>query len=133
MNFGEAIRSGFMNYINFKDRSSRSAFWWWELFALIAATLLSIIDTALFGWDNTTGPLNSLFNLVAFIPTLALGVRRLHDTDRSGWWMLLIFLPLIGMIVLIIWWCKPTQLGPNRFGPMPADYYRQNGVGDADF
>ncbi|OKH87094.1 DUF805 domain-containing protein [Thalassospira sp. TSL5-1] len=133
MNFGEAISSGFRNYFNFRDRSSRSAFWWWQLFALVCAIVLSVVDSEFLGWPNGGGPLNSVFNLVVFFPTLALGVRRLHDTDRSGWWMLLVMLPLIGIIVLIVWWCKPTQLGPNRFGPMPVDFYRQPARGEPEF
>ncbi|WP_114087080.1 DUF805 domain-containing protein [Thalassospira profundimaris] len=133
MNFGEAIRSGFNNYVNFRDRSSRSAFWWWQLFCSVGGIVLSVIDSQVFGWSYDSGPLSSLFSLVVLVPSLAVGVRRLHDIDRSGWWMLLMMIPLIGIIVLIVWWCKPTRLGPNRFGPMPVDYFRQSARDEPEF
>ncbi|WP_339778619.1 DUF805 domain-containing protein [uncultured Thalassospira sp.] len=130
MKFGEAVSSGFNNFFNFRDRASRSAFWWWQLFVLAVSIVCSAID----GWGmGDQGTLEGIFNLITFVPGLALAVRRLHDTDRSGWWMLLTLVPLIGLIVLIVWWCKPTQLGPNRFGPMPYDYFRRDDDGDAAF
>jgi len=64
-------------------------------------------------------PFSSIWSLVTFLPSLAMGVRRLHDTDRSGWWWLLSFIPLIGIIVLIVFWCFEGTRGPNRFGPDP--------------
>ncbi len=133
MNFGEAINSGFRNYFSFRGRSSRSAFWWWQLFVVICAAGLSVVDAELFGSTNDAGPLNSVFNLIVLIPSLALSVRRLHDTDRSGWWMFIIFIPLAGIIALIVWWCQRTQLGPNRFGAMPVDFYRQSARGEPEF
>jgi uncharacterized membrane protein YhaH (DUF805 family) len=133
MKFGEAIRSGFHNYFNFRDRASRSAFWWWQLFVLSVSIVLSIIDGQFFGNHRDIGFLEGIFNLITFFPGLAVSVRRLHDIDRSGWWVLISLVPLIGLIILIVWWCKPTRLGPNRFGPMPYDYFRQDNDGDAVF
>ncbi len=66
-----------------------------------------------------TTVVSPLFGLATFLPSIAIGVRRLHDLDRSGWWLLLVFIPLIGAIVLLIWYCAKGTAGPNRFGPDP--------------
>jgi uncharacterized membrane protein YhaH (DUF805 family) len=78
----------------------------------------SIIDVAAFPAVGPS-PINSLVNLALFLPSLAVSVRRLHDLDRSGWWILLVFVILIGWIVLIVWNCTKGTPGPNRFGPDP--------------
>jgi uncharacterized membrane protein YhaH (DUF805 family) len=118
MNFSEAIKSAFSNYFNFADRSSRSAFWYWVLFTFLVGVGLTLVDAMIFGLDSYT-PLSGLFGLATFIPGIAVAVRRLHDMGRTGWWMLLLFLPLIGIIVLIIWWCQPSEPGPNQYGSAP--------------
>jgi uncharacterized membrane protein YhaH (DUF805 family) len=71
-----------------------------------------IIDTAIGVYV-----ISSLFHLAVLLPSLGLAVRRLHDLDRSGWWLLLAFIPVIGEIILIIWFCTKGTLGSNRFGP----------------
>ena len=63
--------------------------------------------------------LGSRMSVILFLPSLAMGVRRLHDTDRSGWWWLIVFIPFVGIIVLIVFWCFEGTRGPNRFGPDP--------------
>jgi uncharacterized membrane protein YhaH (DUF805 family) len=115
MNFGDAIKSGFQNYVNFSGRAVRSEYWYWVLFTLICGVVLAFIDSALFP-ASTVSPLNSLFNLATFLPGLAVAVRRLHDIDRTGWWIL-IALTVIGLIVLIVWFCQKSDPGPNRYGP----------------
>jgi uncharacterized membrane protein YhaH (DUF805 family) len=114
MGFGDAIKSGFSNYVNFSDRSSRSEYWYWVLFVVLAEIVTSIIDYII-GYQVTT----SLFGLAVFLPGIAVAIRRLHDLDRSGWWALLVLIPLIGAIVLIVWYCSRGTEGPNRFGPDP--------------
>jgi uncharacterized membrane protein YhaH (DUF805 family) len=84
------------------------------LFGLIGGILTVVLDGVVFP-DNDISPLNTLFSLGAFLPSLAIAARRLHDIDRTGWWQL-IGLPLIGLIVLIYWWVQPGQPGGNRFG-----------------
>jgi uncharacterized membrane protein YhaH (DUF805 family) len=117
MNFTDAIKSGFQNYANFSGRDQRSAFWYWVLFSVIVGTVLTLVDQQLS--DEGTPILSGLFSLATLIPNLAIAARRLHDTDRSGWWQLLVFIPLIGIIVLIVWYASRGTSGPNRFGPNP--------------
>jgi len=119
MNFQEAVQSVFSNYAKFRGRACRSEFWWFQLFLLLGGIVAGLLD--LFANTNFLGgsPLAMLFWLAAIIPDLAVTVRRLHDTDSSGWWILLGLIPLIGMVVLIVWWCLEGSKGYNRFGPDP--------------
>ncbi len=114
MGFSQAITSGFSNYVKFSGRACRSEYWYWILFVVLAEIVTSIIDYAI-GTQITT----SLFGLATFLPTLAVAVRRLHDIDRSGWWIIVSLIPLIGWIILIIWYCTKGTEGPNRFGSEP--------------
>src|SRR5262249_13837895 len=114
MTFSEAISSGFRNYVGFSGRASRSEFWYWNLFIVVVSIVMIIIDVGVLSSDFA--PFSSIWNLVTFLPSLAIGVRRLHDTDRSGWWWLLLFIPLIGIIVLIVFWCFEGTPRSNRFG-----------------
>jgi uncharacterized membrane protein YhaH (DUF805 family) len=113
MDFVEAIRSGFRNYATFSGRAARSEFWYWALFASLLSAAANIIDSVLF--IGLVGPLVSLLLL---LPGVAVSVRRLHDLERSGWWLLLT-LTGIGIILLLIWDCMRGTPGPNRFGPDP--------------
>jgi uncharacterized membrane protein YhaH (DUF805 family) len=117
MTFFEAISSGFRNYVGFSGRASRSEFWYWMLFTTLVSIVTSIIDLEVS--SGNVGPFSLIWSLVTFLPGLAMAARRLHDTDRSGWWLLLSFIPLIGIIVLIVFWCFEGTRGPNRFGPDP--------------
>ena len=95
MNFQTAIRSGFMNYANFKGRASRAEYWWWALFTVILSILLSSIDDS-FG---------NLGSLVTLLPSIAVAIRRVHDVDRAGWFILV---PIYNIILLV----RPSK-GPN--------------------
>jgi uncharacterized membrane protein YhaH (DUF805 family) len=119
MNFTQAIAAGFKNYVNFTGRASRSEYWYWVLFYFIVMIVAAVIDYALFETDTGTGPIGSLAGLAMLLPSLSVAVRRLHDIDRSGWWVLLWLIPIIGWIILIIWYCTKGTPGPNRFGPDP--------------
>jgi len=117
MGFGQAIKSGFSNYVNFAGRAIRSEYWYWVLFTALAVIATEALDSVIFSSDiPSASPLNSIFNLVTFLPSLALCIRRLHDIDRTGWWVLIAF-TIIGAFVLIYWACKKGTTGPNRFGP----------------
>jgi uncharacterized membrane protein YhaH (DUF805 family) len=120
MGFKQAIRAGFQKYIDFDTRSSRSEYWFWFLFVFLVSLTLTIIEASLFGFSaNSYAPLSALFGLITFIPGISTAVRRLHDTNKSGWWLLIILIPLIGAIVFIVWAATRGTEGPNRFGPDP--------------
>jgi uncharacterized membrane protein YhaH (DUF805 family) len=114
MSFGQAISSGFSNYVNFSDRACRSEYWFWILFIIVAEIVTSIIDFAI-----GLGVVTALFGLATVLPNIAVVIRRLHDLDRTGWWIFLGLIPLIGAIILLIWFCTRGTDGPNRFGPDP--------------
>jgi uncharacterized membrane protein YhaH (DUF805 family) len=121
MQFPEAIRSGFRNYVTFAGRAARSEYWYWTLFVVLASAAGAIADHAIFVDPGSTGLFDGLISLVLFLPGLAVSVRRLHDIDRTGWW-LLIALTGIGLIVLLVFDCMRGTIGPNRFGqdPLPG-------------
>ncbi len=110
MSFTEAIASCFRRYVGFSGRASRSEFWYFELFAVLLSIAGSIIDPRVVG---------GLISLALLLPSLAVTARRLHDTNRSGWWILIAFIPLVGIIVLIIWLATRGESNTNRFGPPP--------------
>jgi uncharacterized membrane protein YhaH (DUF805 family) len=114
MGFGQAISAGFSNYVNFSGRACRSEYWYWVLFIILADIVAGIIDYLL-GMQIVS----SLFGLVTLLPGIAVSIRRLHDLDRTGWWILLALIPLIGWIILLIWYISKGTDGPNRFGPDP--------------
>jgi uncharacterized membrane protein YhaH (DUF805 family) len=115
LDFQEAVRDWFDKYAEFNGRSARSAYWYWFLFALLAG-LVGYILSAIVG----TLIIYYLIDLALFLPGLAVGVRRLHDTNRSGWWILIAFIPLIGAIVLIVFFCQQSDAGENQYGPPPV-------------
>jgi uncharacterized membrane protein YhaH (DUF805 family) len=115
MSFGEAISDGFSKYATFSGRSSRSAYWWWFLFYVLVIIGASILDAAV-----GTPVIAGLVWLAFFLPNLAVLVRRLHDTDHSGWWVLIGLIPLIGAIVLIVFACMDSG-PPNKYGQGPDD------------
>jgi uncharacterized membrane protein YhaH (DUF805 family) len=117
VSFPSAIKSGFQRYLDFSGRSTRAELWWWILFVGSTNIILSIIDNiAGLMITPTMGIMGSLFALVVFIPGLAVLFRRLHDINRSAWWVLLSFVPVIGVIVLFVWYCKQGDEGENKYG-----------------
>jgi uncharacterized membrane protein YhaH (DUF805 family) len=120
MNFFEAIKSGFRNLVNFKDRAIRSEYWYWTLFATIVSVGINALDLSLNPGDQLglSSAVNGIVSIGLFIPGLAVSVRRLHDIDRTGWWLLLC-LTVIGILLLLYWAFLRGTPGPNRFGPDP--------------
>ncbi len=138
MTFGQSIKHVFGNYASFQGRASRSEFWWWYLFTTIVSVILFIpampwyfewvgtvstpdtltVVPALSGLATLGIVLSLIWTLAILIPTLGVAVRRLHDTNRSAWWLLLWFLACcaIGPVILIIFWALPSTPGPNRYG-----------------
>ena len=110
------------NYANFKGRARRKAYWMFVLFNLIALVVLSFIEGAIgLSGQNGYGILTGLYTLAIILPLIALAVRRLHDTGRSGWWILIGLVPLIGPIVLIVFYVTDSQPGSNEYGPNPKE------------
>jgi len=117
MTFGEAVRSGFDHYTKFDGRAGRPAFWWWFLFGILVGIGASIIDAIIGSWGVVSG----LAALALLLPNLSVAIRRLHDTDHSGWWVLIGLIPIIGFIVLLIFYLRQGDAGENRYGPPPVD------------
>lgn len=116
MSFSEAVKDGFDHYVKFDGRASRPAYWWWFLFAVLVAIGCNIVDNVVFD-----GPILSyIAALGLFLPGLSVAIRRLHDTDRSGWWILIGLIPIIGFIVLLIFYLEKSNATENRFGPPPV-------------
>jgi uncharacterized membrane protein YhaH (DUF805 family) len=110
------------NYVNFQGRARRKAYWMFVLFNIIALVILSLIEGALgLSGQNGYGILTGLYSLAIILPLIALAVRRLHDTGRSGWWILIGLVPLIGPIVLIVFYVTDSQPGTNQYGPNPKE------------
>lgn len=107
-------------YAVFSGRATRSEFWFFVLFNLIASLILGVIDGFIgkVGAENSVGVLGSIYSLAVLIPSLAVTARRLHDTNRSGWWILIGLIPLIGAIVLIIFAAMDSTTD-NKYGPNP--------------
>ncbi len=115
MGFLEAVTSAFSNYVNFRGRARRSEYRYFALFMFALGIIATLIDFGITRtWD--IGPVNAIFTLATIIPSLSVSVRRLHDIGRTGWFLLLAFIPLIGIIVLIYWACQPGTPGPNAYG-----------------
>jgi uncharacterized membrane protein YhaH (DUF805 family) len=107
-------------YAVFSGRARRQEYWMFVLSNVIIVLFLSIID-GIAGSDSegSRSTLTTLYVLAILIPSLAVGVRRLHDTGRSGWWMLIGLIPIIGTIVLLIFIIQDSQLMDNQYGPNP--------------
>ena len=123
--FGGAIATCLRKYVVFRGRARRPEYWYWLLFQVLLTILALALDAATF--DRTWGPFHLTADLGLFLPTLAVMVRRLHDTDTSGWWVVIpligIAIPpiaviaLIGWIALFVQTCRRGTAGANRFGP----------------
>ena len=118
VSFPDAIRLGFQHYFDFRSRSTRAEYWWWVLFVILTQQVLNVVNIRI----------GILFGLAVLIPGLALGTRRLHDINKSGWWLLMwfgIFLIRFGIflivpgIVLIARHTKRSDEGTNKYGPDP--------------
>ena len=126
MNFSQAVSSFFARWKDFNGRSSRSEYWWATFFVILTSIFTNIL-TLFLGLSGSIVALIVLLLIVIFslfltIASLALVVRRLHDTNKSGWWYLIIF-TIIGVLPLLYWYCKKGDEGENRFGSNPLDFY----------
>lgn len=117
LTFKEAVDKVLMqNYCNFSGRASRSEYWWYVLFTLCLNIAVGIV----FCWSKDVySVVNGLIGLGLLLPGLGVAVRRLHDINKSGWWVLIAFVPIVGAILLIVWFCKNSDMTPNQYGPVP--------------
>ena len=155
MNFSEAIKSVFNKYATFSGRARRSEFWWFTLLCyiiqyavgcimsimcipfmlslftaadsdasteIVAATLGSTVVAYLF-----MASVMFVIGLILLIPSISVSVRRLHDIGKSGWWLLLGFIPIAGPIVLLVWFCTDSQPGKNQWGANPKETTNEDG------
>lgn len=120
-------------YLVFSGRASRSEYWYFVLFNIIVSAILTAIDIAIGSGTAETamsgdagvsmsvnmGILSGIYSLAVLLPSLGVSVRRLHDTNHSGWWLLIAFIPVIGAIVLLVFLVKDSDEGDNRFGSSP--------------
>ncbi len=121
----------YRRYAQFEGRSDRKEFWYYVIFYVVVSCILSVLDGLLFGGNYTIvsdqgwrmsydrDVLGGLFNLVSLIPWIALQVRRLHDTNKSGWLVLFWWIPIIGWLLLLIWYCEKGDAASNVHGEAP--------------
>ena len=121
MSFPDAVRSGLQNYANFSGRARRSEYWWFALLVVIVDIVAIVLDTIL----STYPLILAVGYLGLLLPLLAVGARRLHDTNRSGWWLLIGLIPFGGIVLLVFFVMEGTP-GDNQYGPAttaaPAAY-----------
>lgn len=121
MTFGEAVRTCLVEkYVNFNGRARRSEFWWFTLFGWLVMVVLSLIESTVFNTESGYGILTTIWGLAIILPSIGVSVRRLHDLDKSGWWLLLSVIPVIGFLVLLFWYVQQGTPGQNRFGADPV-------------
>jgi uncharacterized membrane protein YhaH (DUF805 family) len=112
MSFFEALKVCFSKYVDFTGRAPRSEYWWFALFVFVLAIAFTLIDPAR----------AFIFHLGVLLPQIAVAVRRLHDINRAGWWLLIGLVPLVGPIVLLIWFCQKSDPSANDYGPPPLPH-----------
>tara|TARA_B100000401_G_C52569134_1_gene607068 strand:+ start:77 stop:496 length:420 start_codon:yes stop_codon:yes gene_type:complete len=110
VSFSDAISLAFKNYVNFHGRSTRAEYWWFFLFTFTLSIVTQIIDSF-----SSLGVTNFISSLIVLLPSLAVGVRRLHDIGKSGWWLLLWFAVIVGWVILLVWSVRKSD-GPNKYG-----------------
>jgi uncharacterized membrane protein YhaH (DUF805 family) len=116
MGFMEAVKSCFNRYVDFQGRSPRSEYWWFQLFIFLIIIVLMLIAGATGG---VGGILLIIFYLAIILPSLAVTIRRFHDQDKSGWFILLGLIPAVGGLILLVFMCLKGTEGDNQFGPDP--------------
>ena len=126
MRFSESVKSFWSNYSKFKGRARRSEYWWIQLFLVLTNLAVAAIDLVLMNGDverfianGGGGIVGLIWILVTIVPALAVLVRRLHDTGKSGWWALIGFIPFVGAIVLFVFTVLDSDAGENKYGDSP--------------
>ncbi|PHQ84252.1 MAG: DUF805 domain-containing protein [Thalassobium sp.] len=117
MGFGDAIRTCLNKYFTIQGRASRSEYWWFYLFVFLVGTVPTQLGAAM--QSNLITIIGGLISLALLVPIITAGIRRLHDKDKSGWWFLIGLVPIVGIILLLVWFVTEGTKGPNRFGEDP--------------
>ena len=123
MGFMDAVKNVLLNnYVNFDGRASRSEYWWWVLATIPMGLPFFILDVTVFGWgiEDPTW-FQNIFSVAIFLPGLGVVFRRLHDSGRSGWWLLIGLIPCVGFIVLIVFLAQDGEPYPNQYGEVPTN------------
>ena len=135
MPFQDAVRICLQRkYVDFSGRARRSEYWFFFLFTVLAGIVGGILD-GIFrlrgGPYGSTGPIQGLIQLALLLPSLAVGARRLHDTGRSGWWLLIGLIPVVGWIILLVFFVQESQQD-NQYGPNPKVLDQSYGAGNSE-
>jgi len=122
------------NYATFSGRARRKEYWMFFLFNVLISLGLGVLDVVAgsYSVEYETGFFSGLYSLLVLIPSIAVGVRRLHDTNRSGWWIVISLIPIIGVLVLFVFMCLDSQLGTNRFGVNPKEASHNTSLVETD-
>jgi uncharacterized membrane protein YhaH (DUF805 family) len=128
VDFGTAVKAFWSNYSNFKGRARRSEYWFIQLFLVFTNLAVAAIDLALMDGDvdrfianGGGGIVGLIWILATIVPALAVLIRRLHDTSRSGWWALMLLLPFAGAIVLLVFTVEDSAKDANSYGQSPKE------------
>lgn len=128
MSFATAVKSFWSNYTNFKGRARRSEYWFIQLFLIATNIAVAVVDLALMNGDverfianGGGGIVGLIWILATIVPALAVLIRRLHDTNRSGWWALIGLVPVAGAIVLLVFTVEDSNKGVNKYGASPKE------------
>ena len=126
MGFAAAVKSFWSNYTNFSGRARRSEYWFIQLFLVLTNLAVAVIDLALMNGDferfianGGGGIVGLIWILATIVPAVAVLIRRLHDTSRSGWWALIGLLPIVGGIILLVFTVQDSDSGDNTYGASP--------------
>jgi uncharacterized membrane protein YhaH (DUF805 family) len=114
MSFSDAVSTCLRKYATFSGRARRSEYWWFALANVLVAVVAALVDQIL-----GTSVVSLLVTLALLLPSLAVAVRRLHDTGRTGWWCFIALVPFVGAVVLLVFECLDSTPGDNQYGPSP--------------
>ena len=114
--FIDAIKLAFKNYVNFNGRSRRSEYWWFVLFNIIIGIIIIILANLI---TKYLIYLSYIYDLIAFLPGLGLVIRRLHDIGKSGWYIFIGFIPIVGIFILLYFFCLDSENQSNEYGESP--------------
>ena len=116
MGFMEAVTTCFSKIVSIEGRARRSEYWWFALCVYIIDIVLGLVL-------HEQGAIYTIISLVVGLASLTVSIRRLHDIGKSGWWILISLVPIVGVILLLIWHIKDSEPGDNQYGPNPKGVY----------